>query len=163
MGSEMCIRDRLLHVCFQLHPCFQALAVALVRNNIPTRVLSATTPLFWQVQVSYREVPGRYHLFATMQRLTHRRAKAGSTLRTPRSEHRATQPTVPRLSSCACECGKCIPGTLYAESVCTQRVFASAAGGVLLLVPVSQFPLSHPCSLAATAVVTSPGLSLIHI
>ena len=36
--------------------------------------------------------------------------------------------------------------TLHAESVRTQRVFASAAGRMLLCVQASQFPLSHPCS-----------------
>ena len=44
-------------------------------------------------------VPGMILVLATMLRLTHHRAKAGSILRTPRSKHRATQPTVPRLSS----------------------------------------------------------------
>ena len=36
--------------------------------------------------------------------------------------------------------------TLHAENVRTQRVFASAAGRMLFLVPASQFHLSHPCS-----------------
>ena len=39
--------------------------------------------------------------------------------------------------------------TLRAEGVRTQRVFVSAAGRVQLLVPASQFPLSHLCFLGS--------------
>ena len=136
-------------------------------------MLSAT-PLFWQVQASYREVPGTYHLLATIQRLTHHRAKAGNILRTPRSKHRATQPTVPRLSSWACACGKCIPYTqkafvrrgcsrvLQVGCYCWFHSFVRECcwSGVIDGSSFRIF-LSHVI-LAATAAVTSPGCQNYH-
>ena len=97
------------------------------------------------------------YMLATMRRLTHHRAKAGSILRTPGSMHRATQPTVPRLSSCACVCGKCIP---YTQKAFVRRGCSRALQvGCSCWFQLRSFacPLSHPCSFGSHgSSVTSP-------
>ena len=95
-----------------------------------------------------------------MQRLTHHRAKAGSILPTTRSEHRATQPTVPRLSSCACACGKCIP---YTQKTFVRRGCSRVLQvGCYFWFQLRSFTCPIHVLLAATAAVTSPGCLKYH-